>query len=301
MRLQLAESAKRSFYDYYLLGRTIAVNEESLRLLKELRQQASARYEKALAPEQDVWQADVELAREQERGLTLRRMRNVAVARLNTLMHLPVDAPLPPPPQRLSLADDLPTVEDLRERALAHRPDLKALSNRVSAEATSLWLAQREFGPDVEIMAAYDGFWQPPQQALQGQVGVRLNIPVWKSRRYAAIAEAQARIAQRRAQLDSRIDQVNLQLQEAYAQIVESEQVVRLSEKTTLPAARGNVAAARSAYEAGKVPFLSLVEAQRTAAGLLDRYYESVAEYYRRRATLERTVGGSLLPLQPSS
>jgi outer membrane protein TolC len=300
MRLQLVESAKSSFYEYYLVGRAVAVNEESLRLLKEFREQASARYEKALVPEQDVWQADVELARQRERGLTLNRMRNVAVARINTLMHLPPDAPLPPPPERLTVEHGVPMLEGLRARALAQRPDLRALANRIAAEEAAFRLAQKEFCPDFEVMAAYDGFWQPPQQALQGQVGLRLNLPVRKERRYAALAEAQARIAERRAQLDSRIDQVNFQLQEAYEQVVESEQVVRLYEKTTLPAARGNVGAARSAYEAGKVPFLSLVEAQRNRVGLLDRYYEALADYYRRRATLERAVGGTLLPTPAS-
>ncbi len=271
MRLQLVESAKSSFYEYYLVSRAIVVNEESLRLLKEFREQASARYEKALVPEQDVWQADVELARQRERGLTLNRMRKVVIARLNTLMHLPPDAPLPPPPERLTVGDGLPPVEELRARALAQRPDLHALANHIAAEEASLRLAQKEFCPDFEVMAAYDGFWQPPQQALQGQVGVRLNLPVVRERRHAAIAEAQARIAERRAQLDGRIDQVKLQLQEAYEQVVEGEQVVRLYEKTTLPAAQSHVGAARSAYEAGKVPFLSLVEAQRNRVCLLCR------------------------------
>jgi outer membrane protein, heavy metal efflux system len=296
MRLQLAESAKSSFYEYYLVSRALAVNEESLGLLKEFREQASARYEKALVPEQDVWQADVELARQQERALTLNRMRKVAVARINTLMHLPPDAPLPPPPEQLTLGDRVAPAHELRARAVAQRPDLQALVNRIVAEEASLRLAHKEFGPDFEIMAAYDGFWQAPQQALQGQVGVRLNLPVQKARRFAAIAEAQARVAERRAQLDSRIDQVNLQLQESYEQVVESEQVVRLYEKTTLPAARSNVGAARSAYEAGKAPFLSLVEAQRSRVSLLDRYYEALADYFRRRATLERVVGGPLSP-----
>jgi outer membrane protein TolC len=107
-----------------------------------------------------------------------------------------------------------------------------------------------------------------------------------------AVAEAEARIAQRRAEFDSRVDQVNLQLQEAYEQVVESERIVRLYETTILPAARNNVDAARSAYETAKVPFLSLIEAQRNRVMLLDRSYEALADYFRRRATLERVVGG---------
>jgi cobalt-zinc-cadmium efflux system outer membrane protein len=127
---------------------------------------------------------------------------------------------------------------------------------------------------------------------------VRLNLPVRVERRRAAVAEARARLAERRAQLDSRIDQVNLQVEEAYEQVTESEQVVRLYEQTILPAARRNVDAARSAYEARQVPFLSLIEAHRNRVGLLDRYFEAVADYYRRRATLERVVG---VPLPPTA
>ncbi len=294
MRLQLIESTKNSFYEYYLVGRAITVNQESLRLLKAFREEAKTRYEKALAPQQDVSQAEVELGRQQEHELGLERIRKVAVARINTLMHLPPNAPLPPPPDRLSLGESLPNADVLRHHALSQRPDLQALSNRIASEEAALALAQKEFYPDFEFMAAYDSFWQRPEQDLRPQLGVRLNLPVQTARRHAAIAEAQARIAERRAQLDSRIDQVNLQLQEAYEQVAESEQVVRLYEKTILPAARRNVEDARSAYETGKIPFLSLIEAQRNQVNLLDRYYEALADYFRRRATLERVSGGPL-------
>lgn len=299
MRLQLIESAKSGFYEYYWVARASAVNDENVRLLKAFRAEAKTRYEKGLVPEQDVLQADVELGRQRERSLTLSRMRKVAVARINTLMHLPPDVPLPPPPEQLTLGEALPPAEALRSRALSQRPDLQALANRVAADEAALQLAQKEFRPDFEVMAAYDTIMgNGPTRDLAPQLGVRLNLPIRKGRRYAAIAEVQARIAERRAQLDSRIDQVNLQLQEAYEQVAESEQIVRLYEKTILPAARSNVDAARSAYETGKVPFLSLIEAQRNRVGLLDRSYEALADYYRRKATLERVVGG---PLPPSS
>jgi outer membrane protein TolC len=300
-RLQLVESARNGFYEYFLVVRALAVNEENLRLLRTFREEAKARYERGLVPEQDVFQADVELGRQQERGLTLERMRKVAVARLNTLMHLPPETPLPPPPERLTLAEAPPPVEVLRGLALNRRPDLRALADRLRAEEASLGLAYKEFCPDFEVTAAYDTIMgNGPTRDLAPQLGVRLNLPVRRARREGAVAEAQARVAQRRAELDGRVDQVNLQLQEAYEQVVESERAVRLYEQSILPAARSNVEAARSAYETAKVPFLSLVEAQRSRVMLLDRSYEALADYFRRRAALERVAGGSLaLPSAP--
>jgi outer membrane protein TolC len=296
VRLQLVESARNAFYDYYLVYRALAVNEEGLRLLREFRENAETRYRAGLVPQQDVLQADVEIGRQRERQLLLERLRQVAIARLNTLLHLPPDLPLPPPPAEVRLGEALSEAHVLRAGALARRPDLRALADRIAAEEAALGLAHKEFYPDFDVMAAYDAFWQPREKDLRPMLGVRLNLPVRKARRQAAVTEAGARVWQRRAELDRLTDQVNYEVQQAYAQVSESEQTVRLYDQTILPAARENVRAAQAAYVTGRIPFLSLIEAQRNLVELRDRYYEALADYHRRRATLERVMGG---PLQP--
>jgi outer membrane protein, heavy metal efflux system len=291
MRLQLVEGARSAFYDYYLVQRALAVNDESLRLLQDFRKNAENRFKTGLVPQQDVLQADVEIGRQQERQLLLGRMRKVALARINTLMHLPPDAPLPPPPSELKLAEPLPEAQELRQMALDQRPDLQALAHRIDADLAALALARKEFGPDVELMAAYDAFWQPQEKDLRPQIGLRVNLPIRTNRRFAAISEAEAKIAQRRAEFDRLTDQINFDVQQAYEQVLESERTVQLYEKTILPAAQENVKAGLAAYTTAKIPFLSLIEAQRNLVMLRDRYYEAIADYYRRRASLDRLVG----------
>ena len=262
MRLQLVEATTSAFADYYLAGRALDVNTEALRLLAELQETARDRYQKGLVPEQDVRQAEVEIGRQRQRQVTLERMRQVAAARLNTLLHLPPDSPLPPPPTQVRLAEALPDVQALRADALARRPDLQALADRLQADQAALGLAHKDFYPDWEVTAAYDTIMgNGPTRDLAPQVGVRFNLPVRQARRSAALAEAQARIAQRHAELDRQIDQLSFQVQEAYAQVQESARIVRLDEETILRAAEANLDAARSAYVAGKIPSLSLVEA----------------------------------------
>jgi outer membrane protein, heavy metal efflux system len=301
MRLQLVESARDAFYEYYLAERGLEVNERTLDLLERYRKNAATRYERGLVPLQDAVQARVEVGREQDRRLTLEEARRIAVARINTLMHLSPDSPLPPPPRRLSPGDGLPDVAELRAVALAGRPDLKALADRVRAEEASLALACKDFYPDFEPFFMYDRFMgnMPDNRDLASMLGVRMNLPVYREKRYAAVAEAQTRIAQRRAELAKQADQVNFEVQQAYERLQTSERAVRLYEKTVLPAARENVEAAESAYQTGKVPFLSLIEAQRNEVMLLDRYHEAVADSFRRRATLERVVGGPLTASPP--
>ena len=293
MRLQLIENAQSAFYDYYLVARALEWNEESLKLWQRAKQDASTRYEAGKVEQQDVLQANVEIGREQERRLGLEEMRKIAIARMNTLMHLAPDNTLPPPPRDIKLHETLPQAAELRALAVARRPELQALANRIDAERAALALARKEFLPDVELMAGYDSFWQ--EKELRAQVGMRINLPVYKGRRYGAIDEAQAKIAQRQAELDRQTDQVSFQVQEGYEKTLKAEKSVRLYEKTILPTAELNAKAARSAYVAGKISALSRIEAERNLVTLRDRYYEAVADYFRRRATLERVIGGPVV------
>jgi len=192
-----------------------------------------------------------------------------------------------------SIRNPLPPVAALREQALARRPDLQAEADRIRAEESALGLAHKDFYPDFEPFFMYDRFMgnMPANKDLAPMLGVRLNLPVYQARRCAAVAEAEARIAQRRAALARLVDQVSFQVQEAYAQVQQSERTVRLYEETILPAAQRNVQSAQTAYVTAKIPFLSLIEAERSLVELRDRYYEAVADYFRRRATLERAAG----------
>ena len=297
-RLSLVAAAKSAIADYYLAEKGNEVAQENLKLLREFRQNAESRYKTGVGSQQDVLQADVELARLEERLVALRRARLVAVARINTLMHASPDAPLPPPAEIRS-ESALPDAANLRTLATQSRPDLKAATDRLMADEAGLALAQKEYNPDVEVLTAYDGFWQGDSgRPLQWQIGARVNLPVRYARRNGAVAEAQAKVAQRRAELVRLTDRVNFEVQEAFEQVREAEDVVRLYETKILPAAEANVKEAQVGYVNGKVPFLNLIEAQRNRVGLRDRYYETVAETVRRRAALERAVGKSM-PANP--
>lgn len=300
-RVQLVEGARLAFLDYYLATRALEVNEEGLNLLKEFQRDAATRYQNGQVTQQDVLQADVEIGRQKERHIILGRMHTVAQARINVLMHLPTTAPLPPPAEERWHEVSLPPLPALQCAALSQRPDLKALSDRIGAEEAALALAHRDYYPDVEAAAGYDTIMgNGPMRDLAPQVTVKVNLPVRLHKRQAAIAEGQAKIAQKQAELASKTDQARLQVQEAYEQLRESERILTLYTKDILPAASANVKAAQSAYQTGKVPFLSLIEAQRNVIGLRERYFEATADAFRRHANLERAVGGSVQPGQES-
>jgi cobalt-zinc-cadmium efflux system outer membrane protein len=292
LKLQLTELTRTAYYDYFLALRAASVNAEALKLLEEFRGNAEARFRTGLIPQQDILQADVEIGKQRERGITLERMRRVAIARINTLMHQGPSEPLGLPPLQLPRGTALPPAQQLIDAGLSARPDLRALEQRIAADRAALALAVKDYWPDIEVAAAYDTIMgNGPARDLAPQVGIRMNLPVRTAKRNAALAEAQAKIAQRSAELGAKIDQVKFQIQESYEQVLESERILTLYEGSILPQANENVKSAQNAYVTGRVPFVSLIEAQRSLVALRERHFEATADYFRRRATLDRLVG----------
>ena len=161
-RLRISEVTQIAFYDYYLAKRELELNRENVQAVTQFRQSARTRYESNQVTQQDYLQAEVELADIQRRQIELERIHHLAMARINTLLRLPPNATVPPPPRTLPRPTGLPPAELLHQLAVQQRPDLGALSARIRAEEAAVTLACREYYPDVEVVGRYDAFWQPP-------------------------------------------------------------------------------------------------------------------------------------------
>jgi outer membrane protein TolC len=207
-------------------------------------------------------------------------------------MHRVPDHWLPPPPPELGGPENLPAVEALRQIAVERRPDLAALSSRIQAERKNVELACKEFYPDFEFMGRYDAFWTDRQQ--RPQVGMNMNVPLNQNRRRAAVNEAMFRVSKMQSEYNQQVDNVRNEVESAFARLDESRNVVRLYDERILPAAQDNVHSAASEYRVGRVDFLRLIAAQQELIMLQENDYEAIADYFRRRAELERVVGTAL-------
>jgi outer membrane protein TolC len=294
-RLAVRLAADLAFLDYYLAARLIELNNQNTTLMEQFRDTARVRFQTGDVTQQDVLQADLELADLARRQLEVARMQRVAVARINTLLRRWPDAALPPPPATLETPPQAADTELLWQTALSRRPDLAALAWRVQSEEAALDLAYKNFYPDFDVFARYDTFWQPSstQGPLRAQLGATMNVPVWREKLHAAVCEAQFRLNQRRAEFDQRALDIQYEVVSAARQVEESRNTVELFIQRLLPAADQNVAAARANYEnrLGGATFLDLAQAQRQLVSIRERQLEAIVAHHRRLAELDRAVG----------
>ena len=291
-RLRLEEITLAAYYDYYLAQRQLDLNSQNLDVLRQFRSTAQSRYESNQVTQQDVLQADVELAGLERRQIELDRLQRVTRARINTLLRQDPTAPLPAPPQHLAVPITQLDELALQQRAASQRPDVAALRARVREQLAAVTLACKDYYPDVDVFGRYDAMWQ--EEPLRAAVGVNMNMPIYQRRLNAAVREAQANVAQRRAELDQLLLDVQYEVASAYDELEESRKLLELYDARLLPAAEQNVRAARDNYDVSKVTFFELANAQRQLISLHEEREQALAAYHARLAELNRAVGGSV-------
>jgi len=291
-RLQVRLAADLAFFEYFLVERQSALNLANERLMEQFRDTAQGRYQARLAQQQDVLLADLELGELQRRRLEISRMQRVAIARINTLLRRWPDAPLPPPPAELDPPQPPADSALLWQTALQQRPDLAALAWRVQSEEAALALARKNYYPDVDLFGRYDTFWQPAstQGPLRAQIGVGVDLPVYREKLRAAVCEAQFRLAQRRAEFDARAQEIQYEVISAAEQVSETQKAIELFQRL-ISTAELNVATTRANYQASRGTFLELSQAQRQFVALRERQLDAVVTYHRRLAELDRAIG----------
>ena len=225
-RLQLATVASLLYDDYYLMARTLDVEEHHVALLEELERSALARLEAGEAMLQDPVRAAAELARRRQDRIRFESALRTTAQQLNLLLHRGPDLPLPPPPKEIEPAATPPELDAnadadaLVAAALGARPELRAARGRIASGEAGVDLARREYFPDFTVMAGWDAFWQ--EGPLQPSVGLQLNLPLRRERRAAAVEEAAAKLARARSDEDSAADEVRFSVRNALERLREA-------------------------------------------------------------------------------
>jgi len=266
------------------------------RRLTDVRNQRAA----GQATEADVLR--VKARRDRVRAERLRARNAVQRARraLNDQMGRPLDA-------SVALADTVHISQNERpadalvERALARRPDLRALQQTVQARAAEVDVAQSDWYPQVALTGSYlyarpNEQLFPPEDRFQGtwQAGVQLSWDLSLGFRTDAFTDrARAQWQQARYELQDRRESVRAEVQTEAESVAEARRAVRAA-TTSLESARAAYRAVQSRFEEGMVVVSDLLDAERALREARSHLAAAQADYALARAALARAVGRSV-------
>jgi cobalt-zinc-cadmium efflux system outer membrane protein len=282
-RRRVVADVGRAYYGLLLARELQALVDEQRETWRAIEGVVRARYAVGQGAQQDVLRVQVEQTRVEQSASTQAAEAEIRLAELNRLRARPLDSPVETP-KRLALRPlDQPLVEWV-ERSRAVSPELANGRLAVERGGLALALAQREYKPDFALQA---GYMNRGGLAPMWQAGVGVTLPVNRSKRAGAVAEAEA-VTRASERIVESVDlQLRYRTQERHARLKVTEKIARLYEQGIIPQDQMSVEAAIASYQTGKLPFVAVLEAQTTLYA--DRWTRArlLADHARLRVSLE--------------
>jgi outer membrane protein, heavy metal efflux system len=298
---QLGAALKRAYFEAVFVQEALAVNSEERELLRRFESIALRRYATGQGIQQSVVKVQTEISLLDDHETNLRKRLDVATRHIAELMGRP-GAPLDLEPTTLPLPGLPYDRQELERLAISDHPRVRALEQRV--EADKVWARRRalESRPDFRFGLGYTivgdredpaGIVQAPED--NGKDGLALtvgiNIPIYRQRIRAGVAEAQESQQADEGLLRAARDRLRFNIQEGLLRVESSGERGRLYRDTIIPQAEESLASAESAYTTNRMDFLDLLDAERILFQSRLAYHRLVSDFWIALAEVEAAVG----------
>jgi len=293
-RYQVARKVKDAWYKLYFKQMAIGVVERNMRLIDDIIRLTEVRYETGEGLQQDVLKAHVNRSKLMEQLMSLQQQKAVVEAELNRQLNRP--AGTYEVPDNLELPTTGQSLDEFQRAGLEMRPMNAAYQSLIKRYRFQKKLADLDDYPDVTLW----GSWRFRDNNLPDEgtdfisAGISFNLPVYRAKRRAAIAEADAALRMAEYQSMGFRSSVSESIKKAYARMEETYQQTELYSEGIIPQTSQSFQSALGAYQVGKVAFISLLDALMTTYKAEMDYYRVSSEYLRSLAWLEAE---STLPL----
>ena len=296
-KLKLFAEVKDVFYEYAYLARAVEIARENLEFIKHFEEVARTKYMAAAAGHPDVIRAQMELAKLEDQLKSLEEMRGPISAMLNSILNRGSLGVLPWP-----LRERFRPVEVGRDKIIemlkVNNPELAALDFELEAAKRRVELAKKKFYPDIGV--GVDSI-----QTDGGDDAVILmfsfNLPIWRDSYKGAEEQARADVRQRAHEKRDAENTIVARAERALYDFEDSFRKVKLYRDVLIPKAEELLGSSETAYKAGTIDFLSLVDSQRMLLKYQLFYERAVADNGQKLAELEMLAGIELTAIGQDS
>jgi outer membrane protein TolC len=288
IRRRVSAEVKGAFYEYFYYDKAIQATNQNKELLEKLSKIAEAQYRVGQAMQQDVLRSQVEISMLIEKLTMLEQQKGTAQARINAFLQQSPETPLPPAadvdPQTIRYS-----LDELYTMAAEHDTAAQRNQTMIDRSKLEVSLAERQYRPDFGVSYMYQ---QRTEQPDMNGFTFSVNIPVfYKSKQRQAVAEAAENVASAQKMRDNRLNEVRFELKQQYLAAKAAERLLSLYSKGVVPQSSLALESSMSAYQVGKVDFLSLIANFTTLLNYETDYYRQLADYETAIAQMESLTG----------
>lgn len=257
-RLSLEADVKRAYFGLLLVRGQRALLERQGVLLRQAEATARVRYEVGQGAQADLLRAQLENTRLEQARLGFASAEAAALAGLNRLRGADPDEPLATEGSILDVPVANVPVREVLERGDRECPELASARLGVKQAEKSLDLARLGQRPDFAVSAGL-----MPRGGLDPMwyAGVSVSVPLWsKQKQSRAVAEQEWRRRAQGSEAESVRNLLAQRTRERAAQLEAALGSLRIYREALLVQSEASFQAALAQFEAGRAPFLGVLE-----------------------------------------
>ena len=287
---QIVADVLKAYGDLLVSQERLGLAQEILGVVQNVRAAAQKLFEADAVPELDVFRADVEVRKAENRVVSEERGLATARRELALLIGRAVGEPLRAVASSPVLPPSAGNLEALRSQALGARPDLTAALAAVDAARAEVDLVRAErLLPEIKVGVKYEEAREFDSTSQRGLLTLSVPLPLF-NRREGDLDRARAEVAKQQAQVELTRRRIEKEISVALHQVDASRQIVDRYVRSILPQQERNFGLLREAYTIGEIRITDVFVGQREFIESREAYLEAVSTFNAATAELYRAL-----------
>jgi cobalt-zinc-cadmium efflux system outer membrane protein len=284
---------KIAYFEWASVAKQLEVTTRNRDLLQRFEEIARNRYSVGKGIQQEVLKAQVELSSLAQELELLQQKRATVEAQIQYLLGRDIETPLGTPAE-LKLSPLSSDLETLLSSAAKSSPRVRAQEFLIDSRAVGVERSKREYRPDFAVSVQWQHTGSSYPDFYMATAEVKLPLYFWRKQRFGA-EEAQSRLREARESYRSTRQETAYMVKEQFLAAKSSERLLALYQSGSIPQASLALDSTTSAYEVGKVDFLTLLNSLTSVLTFEKQYYQELARHEQALARLEPLVGQELI------
>ena len=297
---EAAQTAKLTAATNYLsliMSRNkVSVAEQTVRDYEEHLRNANLQYQVGIVSKSDVLATNTRLANAKTTLVEAKNAANLAEAKFNNHVGLPVSTPVVTADKELTYVPYGISLEAAKAYGIAHRGAIVQAAMAVKSAEENV---SRTDASDIPVVSAnanrsMSGSQWAGNDNKSWSVGATLSWNVWDGGQSKAnVSAAKAKLEKAKEAYAQTIDTVELQVQEAYLNLKAAEQKIK-STHAAVEAGQEDFRIKTLRYRSGVGTNVDVLDAETALATARNNYVDALYNYNLSMATLEKAMGISV-------
>jgi len=285
----VVEQVEETYFNLFYLGNSLSLLEQTYDEFQHLAHITEAQYQVAMAQQQDVLKAQLQMTSILNEEQTTRGEFEQGQADLKAVLGREQDSP------DLRIGELKPSAftlndQQLRRLAMTASPLLKQAEALEAKSDESLKLAREDYIPDFSIAYMYQKTGARFPDYYMATLGIKIPLYFWR-KQTPAIEQAALEKESSRAQTYAIKLSVMSLVQNQWIAIQTTERVLKLYRDGLIPQAEATLKSALATYRVGKVDFQTVLSAEIDVLRLRQQYDRAIADHEIAAAKIYQIIG----------